>query len=434
MGGKSGNGEAESLLKSFSHDDEESGERANFSTTKLPPGGQHRRGQSEFSFLSRPSLLSTHHRYGSVSQRVLGAIAENAQSSAMEMKGAFVDSLHDADQGNLFFLESSMTRSLSILPEALPDFAQDARTLLHMEAPSTDTKEEFSLGPYLSLLTAVVAVSSNATAMSLLQGVPAPLKLYWKMTGTALILAVFAGSSIYKDGLPKLNLGQWMTFTMAAVCFVVHTLLFVIALNYTTIGNAVIFTNSQAVLLLIGKAFVGEPVVLVEGAGAMVAFAGAMVCVSDSGESSQSEDHNSRAMWGDTLALCSAVAGVGYLTFAKAIRPYMNVSTPFSFSRDPYHGLFGWTAWRFDRLAVLVWLILICNLIGTMGFVRAMKHLDNIIIAVATLMEPMIASFVAFELKVGLLPGPLGWLGNVMVALGTLGVVYPSIQKGQSAP
>jgi len=107
--------------------------------------------------------------------------------------------------------------------------------------------------------------------------------------------------------------------------------------------------------------------------------------------------------------------------------------TPFSFSRDPYHGLFGWTAWRFDRLAVLVWLILICNLIGTMGFVRAMKHLDNIIIAVATLMEPMIASFVAFELEVGLLPGPLGWLGNVMVAMGTLGVVYPSIQKGQSA-
>jgi len=331
MGGKSGNGEAESLLKSYSPDDEESGERTNFSTTKLPPGGQHRRGQSEFSFLSRPSLLSTHHRYGSVSQRVLGAIAENAQSSAMEMKGAFVDSLHDAERGNLFFLESSMTRSLSILPEALPDFAQDARALLHMEAPSADTKEEFSLGPYLSLLTAVVAVSSNATAMSLLEGVPAPLKLYWKMTGTALILAVFAGSSIYKDGLPKLNLGQWMTFTMAAVCFVVHTLLFVIALNYTTIGNAVIFTNSQAVLLLIGKAFVGEPVVLVEGVGAMVAFAGAMVCVSDSGESSQSEGHDSRAMWGDILALCSAIAGVGYLTFAKAIRPYMNVRCVVSF-------------------------------------------------------------------------------------------------------
>jgi hypothetical protein len=30
-------------------------------------------------------------------------------------------------------------------------------------------------------------------------------------------------------------------------------------------------------------------------------------------------------------------------------------------------------------------------------------------------------------------PGPLGWLGNFLVVLGTLGIVYPSIGKGNGS-
>jgi drug/metabolite transporter (DMT)-like permease len=64
-----------------------------------------------------------------------------------------------------------------------------------------------------------------------------------------------------------------------------------------------------------------------------------------------------------------------------------------------------------------------------MGFIRAMKHFDTIIIAVGTLMEPLAASLIAFVCHAGLLPGPLGWLGNFLVVLGTLSVVYPSMGK-----
>ena len=63
------------------------------------------------------------------------------------------------------------------------------------------------------------------------------------------------------------------------------------------------------------------------------------------------------------------------------------------------------------------------------GFVRAMQYFDNIIIAVATLLEPMIATKIAFGIRVGELPGTLGWAGNLLVVLGTLFVVYPSIDK-----
>jgi hypothetical protein len=60
-------------------------------------------------------------------------------------------------------------------------------------------------------------------------------------------------------------------------------------------------------------------------------------------------------------------------------------------------------------------------------FVRAMEYFENIVIAVATLLEPMIATMIAFCLGVGELPGAMGWIGNFLVAIGTLGVVYPSI-------
>ena len=56
-----------------------------------------------------------------------------------------------------------------------------------------------------------------------------------------------------------------------------------------------------------------------------------------------------------------------------------------------------------------------------------MQYFDNIIIAVATLLEPMIATLIAVALHVGCLPGLLGWMGNFLVVLGTLGVVYPSM-------
>jgi drug/metabolite transporter (DMT)-like permease len=64
-----------------------------------------------------------------------------------------------------------------------------------------------------------------------------------------------------------------------------------------------------------------------------------------------------------------------------------------------------------------------------MAFVRAMQYFDNIIISVATLLEPMLATLIAVALGVGELPGTMGWIGNGLVAIGTLAVVYPYLDK-----
>jgi NADH:ubiquinone oxidoreductase subunit 4 (subunit M) len=81
---------------------------------------------------------------------------------------------------------------------------------------------------------------------------------------------------------------------------------------------------------------------------------------------------------------------------------------------------------EFDRLPLELVTVVVCNLMGTMGYVRAMKDFDNLIISVAALMEPVVATFIAYGFHVGSLPGMNGWIGNALVALGTFGVVYPT--------
>eukprot|EP00977_Amphora_coffeiformis_P011155 scaffold2667_cov237-Amphora_coffeaeformis.AAC.4 len=58
--------------------------------------------------------------------------------------------------------------------------------------------------------------------------------------------------------------------------------------------------------------------------------------------------------------------------------------------------------------------VVICNVLGTMGYVRAFAHFSSVIIAVAALAEPVVASFTAVILNVGVLPGTLAVLWPTM--------------------
>jgi drug/metabolite transporter (DMT)-like permease len=271
------------------------------------------------------------------------------------------------------------------------------------------------------------------------------------MSASYLILVPFALVYLRREGLPKLSFSGWTTFVSASLFYTVSTLCFYTALEYTTIGNAVIYANSQALLLIIGKIFVGERIHVLEGIGVVVAFSGAILCSKDSEHSSQEADLTN-ALFGDLLALCSAAFGVAYFTVAKAVRSQMSVMffittvmflgslmvlaylaidphEEVTFDMDPFHGIFGGFDVSHHRLEVLAYLAIVVNVGGSMGFIRAMQHFDTIVISVATLMEPLAASFIAFVCHAGLLPGPLGWLGNFLVVLGTIGVVYPSMGK-----
>ena len=382
----------------------------------------------------------------------LEPIAEDMMVSMRNIQAAFVEELDTLDQGDTGFLDMSMNRSIAVVPEDLPDLGQEVGL-----APKVESPED--MGPpviqYAALLSAVVAISSNATALHLLEGVPSLLKLFWRMTASYLVLLPFALKSFYRDGIPDLSFGNKVTFVAAVACYSVQAMCFIRALDYTSIGNALIFANSQALLLIIGKGFVGEAIHWMEALGVVIAFSGAILCSFEeeaSSSASNSSSDSNEGLVGDVLALAASIMGVGYLTFAKAVRSQMQItvflfsvmflgsflllgymmldsSIELEFSADPDHGVIGWINMEEFRLPILIYLAIVVNCVGTLGFVRAMAYFDNVIIAVATLLEPMLASFIAHAFHVGELPGPLGWCGNLLVAIGTLNVIYPSLDN-----
>jgi drug/metabolite transporter (DMT)-like permease len=472
--------ELESLLSLLSEEDEDAIHELNLPSgnersrsaprdvTSTPTTGRpsmHRKSTSLFSIPTGPRRTNAHHRHKSsigqfISHSIQGleTIAEQVQAEAQVVRTTWEHQLDDTVHGRRTFFDMSMTRSLSVLPESIPTLVEETVGNDDMTVPMPTTTEwSIIVGRYLSLLAAVVAVSSNGSAVALLHGVEPALKLYWRMTVTATILAPMALRTLctkeeVRSFPPLLNFSQWLVFAGAVVCFFCMTFLMYAALEYTSIGNAVIGANSQALLLIVGKALVGEPVVVWEMTGVLLAFTGCILCSSDEARTAASTDDArtaSTALFGDALALGSAFAGVGYLTFAKALRPTMSVTVfmflvmcgasclvllylvtlgnGVSLSNDPHHGLWGWCSLVDAHIYVIAYIAIICNVIGTMGFVRAMQYFDTLIIAVATLLEPMIATLIAYSMHVGDLPGVLGWIGNAMVAVGTLAVVYPSV-------
>lgn len=205
--------------------------------------GSHRKTQSLWEIpTGGPKKKGRHHRHkSSISELFssmgsgLESIAEDVVSEARLVRHSWQTEMKDAQTGKTYFLDMNMTRSLSILPEELHLVVEET-TGIHV-----DMKEEIvpatKYGPYLALLLAVLAVSSNGSALSLLHGVEAPLKLYWRMTCTYLVLSPFAIRMMTKTGgLPNMNVAQWLTFLGAAICYTGNGLLYIYALQYTSIG------------------------------------------------------------------------------------------------------------------------------------------------------------------------------------------------------
>eukprot|EP00980_Cylindrotheca_fusiformis_P003854 scaffold858_cov123-Cylindrotheca_fusiformis.AAC.30 len=405
--------------------------------------GFHRKNKSSISEL-----------YQAIREYDLDAMRADFLSVSKEVKSQFMHELEEMDHGDeVPFFDMHMTRALSVMPDNIHELAMETAGIQSDELPEGPKVLQSQFFQYMTLLGAVIAVSSVSSAFHFLDNVQAPLKQYWRMTANSWSLFPFAVYHFRKEGIPRLSFGQWLTFLAAIICYSSQCTLYVKSLEYTTVGNATIYANSQALLLILGKALVGQHVHWMEAVGAVIAFGGAGLCTIDAEGQSESKQNLSvplaHGKLGDALALLSAVPGVLYITFAKSVRSKVPVtvfifgvmiigqllilgflvltSPSLQFNFNMYNGVFGWM--NYHRLPVVLYMSIFINSVGTMGFVRAMEYFDSIVLAVATLMEPLLASFIAVACHAGLLPGALGWVGNVLVVGGTLTVIAPSAGK-----
>jgi len=445
-------------------------------------------------------------------------VVDHLTTSAAIVKDAFVDELHHADQGddNFLVLNTALTRGFGLLPGDVVEAAcENGDSLLSLLPPpltpsqacrfrqeEDDPTKELSdsdfddsrelqdkvandgdeasfetvpvdlsginvgeeipakipLSAYVLLLSAVVALSAIGPLLAMQEGVNATLKITWRQGCTALLFSPLALRSITmtstRESLQKMTVTKWVIFVLTGAFYAAYCVFYAASLNFTTVGNATILSNAQAIILLIGRVCVGNFPSLQEGIGALIAFGGAVLCSRDSAE--QHGGGGAATLLGDFLALMSAVSGVIYIVFAKTVRPNIELAlfmfllmvsgtifsfiflavqrVHFSFDRNINEGVFGWMNLGFDRLPLQLIMVVVCNVFGAMGYIRAMQYFSNLVILVAGLAEPVVAELLAVCLGVGKLPEWKGWVGNALVAAGTFAVIYKaSLDNGKSS-
>ncbi|KAL7470761.1 hypothetical protein ACHAXS_011039 [Conticribra weissflogii] len=312
---------------------------------------------------------------------------------------------------------------------------------------------------YFILVSGLVALASVGAALDLQTGgVSSLMKSFWRFGSTALVFLVLAMKTFNRHEFSRfstIELFVWMPF--AAVNYAFLCTAFVIALEMTSLVNAFILSNMASLIIIGSKFAMGSPVLFFEGLGALIGFIGALICANASPtteESDEVSDSTHLQMMGNILAFLASVSTALYLTVAKKLRPKVDLflfmfllfslssvftlifmtycGEEFEFSFDPTIGLFGWINLKWDRLPLELFMAIICNGVGTTGYIAIMKYFDPVVVTMVMLMEPIVASFIGAAVGVSTLPGWVTWAGDAVVAVGSIMVISSGSKKTES--
>jgi drug/metabolite transporter (DMT)-like permease len=343
----------------------------------------------------------------------------------------------------------SLLRRLSTLPTDVKEVAVET-----METKDGTlevqllVKREVPLVGYLLLLASLLTISSLGAALDLQTGVDPFIKLFWRCTASLLAFSPLVALAVYQDGFPKLNPQIITLFLLCCVSYSLFLMTFLWSLNHTTIGHAYIFNNCHSLIIVLGKILVGSYVSQSEALGTGIGILGGILTTMDS-SSPTDTTATATSFAGDLVALIGAVGGVLYLVTAKKLRLHMDVSilmtgvffvtsllhfpifwflqVPYDLSTDDTVGLFGWLS--SDRLVSELYIVLICTLIGTLGYVSVMKYFDPIVVSVVMLLEPIIATIMGVVVGVDVIPGIVSMAGTILIIIGTTFVIMSNTKK-----
>ena len=104
----------------------------------------------------------------------------------------------------------------------------------------------------------------------------------------------------------------------------------------------------------------------------------------------------------------------------------------YELSTDDEVGIFGWMSLRTDRFFLELYIAVVCNGVGTAGYIAIMKYFDAVVVSMVMLMEPVIALFQGMAVGVATIPGWMTWLGNAVVVSGSLIVIWSGSKKTET--
>jgi len=308
-----------------------------------------------------------------------------------------------------------------------------------------------------AIVALALAGSSFTTVMFASMGTDVHIvtRLSWRMQAGSIILLPIAVHTLARSASMRRALANPQNLALvllSGAAWFAHFLTFVLALDMTSAANALLF-NSLTPLLLLGLALVQrQPILRSEGMGAVVAVAGAGILAMSHAEpeGAVSEPDPARARLGDVVAFLGSFGGLCYMIACKRLRPVLSPMVTMCLMNgiagaaaaavavlcvdpEPYgafsaRGFLGWlgSAVRFVPTVVAAF---ICDILGNMGFIVALKYLPALVISVVILLQPLGATVVGVSVGLDKVPDPLAAAGMLVTVLGTAMVVLGAAGK-----
>ena len=348
---------------------------------------------------------------------------------------------------------------LPLLPPAIDSVTLSSsdeaiQLTVHKSVPSTG---------WLLLATALLTCYSSAPVTDL-QGAWLPshgehvfVRSAWRGIASSLVCALFACAyptsreHLYAVVCLRLERSTALALLGAGLAFFVNFGAFNLALEHTSIAHASLFESCSSIYMVVGQltaTAVGRArgVPTAQVLGAVLGGVGAWLTTRDA--PAAADDDASVAtqvsMMGDLTAMCSGLGAAVYLSVAERIRvdldplaffsllmaqfallcvgaSFMIDETPPSFSEpwDEQSGILGWLNLVPGRFGVQLWLALIVDLAGNLGFVAVMKFVPALTVAAVMLLGPFVATVEGIAVGVDQMPGAWTLAGALLITLGS---------------
>ena len=227
---------------------------------------------------------------------------------------------------------------------------------------------------------------------------------------------------------------------------------FNLALEHTSISHAALFESCSSIYIVVAQlfaAFLGRTncVPKLQLCGVMVGCVGAVLTTRDGMPDTAAAGGGSgvpTSALGDVIALASGLGAACYLSLAEAIRvdvdpisfyclvmmqfAVLSLAAAYAFDDSPPSfaapfdeevGILGWLMPTRARLPVQLWLALIVDLAGNLGFITVMKFVPALTVAAAMLLGPLVSTAEGIFMGVDELPGGWTLAGGLLMTVGS---------------
>jgi drug/metabolite transporter (DMT)-like permease len=286
--------------------------------------------------------------------------------------------------------------------------------------------ERNGLAVHVALAVGLVAVSTAAVLIRLVEGASSLAIAFWRITFAAFLFSPVWFSRARREALCALEPKARWRLLGAGVFLGAHFALWISSLQYTSVASSVLLVTTNPIWVgLLSPWLIGERPTRRTWVGILLAMVGAIVV----GFESDTGEYANPAL-GNALALAGGLAASGYLMMSRSVRPSLDFGA--------YAGATLTVAWVVLALVVLVanvpligftpstWGLLAAmalgpQLLGHGSLVWALRWVRADVVAVVLLGEPIGAAVLAWYF-LGELPPDAAWYGGPLLLAG-IGIV-----------